>query len=430
MNSIELKSPEIHEILNRPPKGLVRWGSSLLFGLLLTFFTGSYLFQYPEVVNAKVTVTTTRPPVWLTARATATIRELHGKHLLPVTQGQLIAVLENPATTAHVLFLKAFLTDSSLYRLDTLTTTPRLFDRKLNLGDIQPYWTSVVNRFIDYYLLVSIDNPEHRKRVIQSELRMLNTKLKTLHHKLHDQERDYTIQQNHFRREKALSEKGIIAPEAFEQAEQELLSSQQSLNDIRLSVNSLMTEKNDLTLTLDDELMQHHKTRLAQEQAYYLALKELASAIETWEQTYLLISPLDGILTFPNNRNTLQQIQTGDKLFAVIPSNPGPLQAYLQFPATNYGKVQKGQTVRIFLDGYPYLEFGTLGATIHSISLMPDADSNYTAIAFLPDSLQTNYGKRIDLQGELSGTAQIRTKELRLIERIINPLKYLLKSQQ
>ncbi|MCL2511709.1 MAG: hypothetical protein FWF09_06630 [Bacteroidales bacterium] len=43
------------------------------------------------------------------------------------------------------------------------------------------------------------------------------------------------------------------------------------------------------------------------------------------------------------------------------------------------------------------------------------------------DNLTTNYGKTLDFSQEMSGTADVITEDLRLIERFFNPIKSLVK---
>lgn len=45
----------------------------------------------------------------------------------------------------------------------------------------------------------------------------------------------------------------------------------------------------------------------------------------------------------------------------------------------------------------------------------------------MPDSLMTNYGKRLDFMQEMPGTAEIVTGDLSLLDRILAPIKSALK---
>jgi len=72
------------------------------------------------------------------------------------------------------------------------------------------------------------------------------------------------------------------------------------------------------------------------------------------------------------------------------------------------------------------MELGLLRANIKSISLIPtktEKGSIYTAEVDIPDTLISNYGKQLRFSQEMTGTADIITDDIRLLERFLNPLK-------
>jgi HlyD family secretion protein len=427
--SIELMAPEVDDILSKPPQGLLRWGSGWVISILVLLVAGSYYVRFPEYVEATATITTARPPVWLTARVTSRIKELHADHLSPVKQGQLIAVLENPAMESHVLAIRERLNDSTLFNPDSLLSIPGYFETAQQLGEVQPYWSAVAGRFTDYYLSVRMDNTETRISSLKRELTLLQKNKLVLERRLANQQRSNNLQRNRLERDNELLEKGVIAMETFQESEQTWLAGQEAEEDCRIAIGESTLSMSQIRQTLEDETTGKAQRQLEKRQAYLSAVKEVQSAVERWVQTYLLISPADGRLTFPTPRSLHQQVVTGDRLFAVVPTDSTHLQVILHYPTHNSGKVKAGQSVRIFLDGYPHLEYGTINATIRSTALMPGTDSNYTAIALLPAPLTTTYGKHLDLNGELTGKARIDTRTYRLIERLFNPLRYLFSSQ-
>jgi hypothetical protein len=91
--------------------------------------------------------------------------------------------------------------------------------------------------------------------------------------------------------------------------------------------------------------------------------------------------------------------------------------------SANIGSVMPGQLVHIKLDRYSYTQFGIIMGTIQSVSTSTQ-DDNYLAVVDFPDKdkLITSYGKEIKLEFELKGSAEIVTGEVRLIQRIIQPL--------
>ena len=88
------------------------------------------------------------------------------------------------------------------------------------------------------------------------------------------------------------------------------------------------------------------------------------------------------------------------------------------------GKVRTGQKVNIKLTGYPYLEYGMVRGVITSKSLVPAGDSYIIEIT-LPDGLRTLYGNDLEFTQNMQGTAEILTDSLRLLQKVVNPFRYL-----
>jgi hypothetical protein len=72
------------------------------------------------------------------------------------------------------------------------------------------------------------------------------------------------------------------------------------------------------------------------------------------------------------------------------------------------------------------MEYGEVKATIHHTASLRGENNVFEAVAFLESPIKTNYGRAIFLKGELYGKARIQTDNLRLMERMIYPLKYLI----
>jgi hypothetical protein len=63
---------------------------------------------------------------------------------------------------------------------------------------------------------------------------------------------------------------------------------------------------------------------------------------------------------------------------------------------------------------------------VKNISLVPIAmqQGKFTMVEVeFPENLTTNYGKTLDFSQEMSGTAEIISEDLRLIERLLNPVR-------
>ncbi len=85
---------------------------------------------------------------------------------------------------------------------------------------------------------------------------------------------------------------------------------------------------------------------------------------------------------------------------------------------TNYAKVRIGQRVNLKFVSYPYLEYGIVEGVVSKIASVPTGDS-YVVEINLPNQLVSTYGKKLEFQQELCGTAEIITEDQRLLSRIL-----------
>lgn len=56
-NKISLRSEEVQEIMGEVPAKIVRWGTTIIFIIIIILIAGSYLFKYPEVINSDIEIT-------------------------------------------------------------------------------------------------------------------------------------------------------------------------------------------------------------------------------------------------------------------------------------------------------------------------------------------------------------------------------------
>jgi HlyD family secretion protein len=76
------------------------------------------------------------------------------------------------------------------------------------------------------------------------------------------------------------------------------------------------------------------------------------------------------------------------------------------------------------------MEYGMIKVEIAHISLVPidkENQKNFILEVIFPDSLVTNYGKTLEFSQEMTGTAEIITEDLRLLDRFLNPIKAVIK---
>lgn len=95
------------------------------------------------------------------------------------------------------------------------------------------------------------------------------------------------------------------------------------------------------------------------------------------------------------------------------------------------GKIKSGQKVILKFEEYPYLEYGFVQITLDEVELKmyqsDNADKSYFIDIPLSDSLITFSGNTILLIEGMSGVAEIITEDFSILDRILNPIKAVLK---
>lgn len=422
-NNIELRSNEVQEILSRPPRKLIRYGTSVVCGVLALLFIGSFFFNYPDMISGDVVITTENPPVWVNVRSTGFIKELNCTDKQLVNKGDILAIIENPAATEDIKKLTGIINMTAIN--DSIIKIPTdSFKHNFVLGEIQPNFSSFVQTYTDYKNFIQSNLIEQEKQLISKQISSRKAYISNLGKQLDNKQREYKIGLNTYTREKKLFDQKVIANYDLEKAEQSLLNIQQEIQRIQTSLAQEDVVSSQLSASYDKLDVQYVKEKYLLISNLKSSFDGLKSAIEQWHHDYALIAPLSGSVTFNNVWKQNQHVNAGDKVFAIVPDHPGKLIAKVQVPIGGSGKVVPGQKVNIKVVGYPYLEYGMIRGITKTISLVPN-NKNYMVEVSIDQNLVTTNKKQLRFTGELTGTADIITENRSLIERIFSPIKYI-----
>ena len=159
----------------------------------------------------------------------------------------------------------------------------------------------------------------------------------------------------------------------------------------------------------------------------------LKTGIEDWELSYVLRTPIDGKITFTNYWVENQNVAAGGVVFTVIPDEGLPMIGKALLPVARSGKVKQGQKVNIRLQNFPENEYGILRGTVQHISLVPLQSGEmayYSVEIALTNGLITTYKKELPWLSNMQGKADIVTEDLTLLERLVLPIKKILKENK
>ena len=93
----------------------------------------------------------------------------------------------------------------------------------------------------------------------------------------------------------------------------------------------------------------------------------------------------------------------------------------ISVPIKNLDKIKEGQIINIKFENYPSMEYGIIQLRINNLQTLQEVnnDSLYFFEIFLPDTLITSYGKRLNYIPRMRGKADIIVQDLRLIDKFI-----------
>jgi len=422
---IQIRSEEVQEILSFVPNWMIRWGMTLVFFIILILLFISWFVKYPDVITAEVVVTTKIPPEKIFSKTTGQIETILVENSGKVSKNTIIGVIENSANYKDVLLLKSI--------LDTITINKNNFVFPMDelpfllLGDITPNFSNFENNYSDYILNKKLKPYSSEFLANNLTLSEIRNRLDILRSQKDLNESELEFKQKDLNRSKILFEKGVISARDYESKQLEFTQYKRALKNMNASISQLKeaigNSKN--TIKSSEIRKTQDETRLLKK--VIQSLYQLKKSVKDWEQLYALKSSISGKVSYLSFWNENQTVNIGDLVFTIIPSENSDYIGKIKAPVQNSGKIKVGQSVNVRLSNYPDTEFGTLTGLVENISLFPDKEGYYLIDVSLDKELITSYNKKIEFQHEMSGSAEIITEDLRLIERFFYQMKDIFK---
>jgi hypothetical protein len=418
----ENHSDEVQEIMSFIPNRVIRWGLTVIFGVFAALVIGSYYFKSPEIIRAPMILTTKNPPVSLISKSTGKIDRLFAVDGQSVKEKENIALINNPTDFAHYLILKKELAECfKITDWDEQVFTYDLSEQ-LTLGELQQSYGPFLKSRNNFKHYLTQNFLPQKIGLVNKQIVKQEEYYQTLIRQKEIQQNDLVLSGKSFIRDSSLFQKRTTSEAEYDKSRQLFLSKKSSFIGFEATLKE--TESSILQMqSTRVELQMQHERELSE---FRLALDEskqnLENAIHQWEERFLVASPIQGKLTFTSIWSVNQEVKTGELIATVIPQEKSAIIAKAVIPPSGFGKVEVGQRVNLKLSGFPYMEFGMLKGNIRSVSLVPDA-KGYVAEIELSDGMTSSYRENLKFIQQMDGTAEIITKDMRLITRLINPLR-------
>jgi multidrug resistance efflux pump len=416
-----LYSEPIREIMDNPPGRILRWGTTVIFAIIFILLFFSWLIRYPEKIIAPIEITTINPPVTLVSKISGNIKYLYVNDRENVPAGKILAVMETTASLSETGLLEGI--------IDTMKNPDNILPSSLpdftELGEIQGYYGTFQKNLIDLHNFKTNDYYGSKIASLELEIKKLEEYIKRLNQKEKLYSENHDLEANKYRRDSALFYTNVISVNDLERSRQSLIRINIELQQVRLDQSAKSIE-----LAEKQQLVNDYRINRSEESGkYYSILEEsflnLKAQLKIWKNNYLLISPVTGMVSFTRFWNANQSVLKGEPVLTIIPDKAGEIIGRVNLKMDRSGKVNEGQLVFIKLSSYPYLEYGMLKGKVRKKSLIPSEDS-YIIEVSLPQGLTTLYGKKLEFSQNMQGTSEVITDDIRLLQKIFNPFRYLI----
>ena len=438
------RAEDVDELLAQMPGWPLRWGISLMFGIVLLLLGLAWFVKYPDVIKGKITITTNTPPATVVARIGGPIHLLAtDKTLLKANEA--FATIGGNTRYDDVMTLRQTL-DSFRVSMDKdrlLAGEVSLPDSP-ELGELQTPYNALLLRWKEWQALrVRGTSNQQRKGIVNEQIGGLDQVGERLYRQLELLEQEYALlRRTYINRYQPLQKSGSISVEQLEVKRDELITKSKAIEAARASI----AENDNRIIGLRSQKAEYDFDQTDRQLAARNSLRDaftgLLNAINTWETAYVLKTPIAGRLNYLNFMHENSILAAGQEVAGIVPSAyntkagmavPGIAGEYvgeLFIEPSGSGKVSVGQAVNITLSSFGKKEFGMLRgrvATVADISTTisgGDQPQNvYKLYVSLPKGLTTTVNKKLIFRYGMEGTAEVITKDIRVLERIFDSIR-------
>lgn len=418
-------SEPVQEIMGTIPSWTIRWGITVISAVFALIVIGCCIIKYPQTITSTISIISTNPPAQLESRYSGIIDTIAVVNGQTVQQGDLIALLRTPAEYEDILAAKSFVEQARDASPSEICDN-KLFDTSLALGSLQDKWTELSSLSREYVQYNNLDQIGKRRSLISDQIQKNKEYYDVLLQQRVLIERDTKLQQLSMQRDSVLWDEGLSAQAEYEASQQTYISKLNNLASFDANLKSTMLN----SLTLEQSLNELEIQRQAEENAFNLrfirTLSELQAQMANWLETYAVTAPFDGTVSLLDFWGPGQHVNVGDILASVVPDMEMTVEGRIKVSSVGFGRIEKGQTVNVRLNGFPYIEFGILKGVISKISQVPektpDGSVAYNVEVAFPHGLISTYHITFPFIHDMDGEAEVITQDQRLIAHFIEPI--------
>lgn len=416
---IEIRSDDVQEILGDTPSWLIRWGVTSVFTMVILILAGTWFIEYPDTIPTDVVLTTEAPPARIISRSSGRV-QLMVTDRARVKEGQVLGIVKNTAHTADMLAMINYLNSPDQGSKAFFEQLPD----SLQLGEVLNGYQSLLMAIKEQQQYEALDRYRLQLAYLKKRLQK-HQKLDTqLNHQQGIQRKEVQLAWNNFKRDSTLWSEGIESLLRYEASNAAYLQSERSFEQGAISITNNLMQIDELQSQLANLKLDEIENRRLLMATVGERLEQFKSQVENWKQQYLLVSPVEGNVTFTQYWQNGQFVNVNDEVMTVVPGK-GTFEARARLRPAGSGKVKAGNKVIIRFHDYPEQEYGKVHGVVEYLSLVP-RENNYIVNIRLSNGLMTSYQKELPFRQEMTGTAEIVTDDLKLIDKLFNNIRKLM----
>lgn len=418
---LDERSDFVKEVLETPPNSIISWGNTFFLAFVILILLLSWFIKYPDIVISEVVITTDNPPIYLATRTDGKIDSIFKSNKEFAKKNEWLAVIGSNANIKHIKMLDSILSEIKAINYD-LEELHDIDLPILDVGEIQSNYNSLLKAVMKFKHHENDGNFNTQSELNKLRVSQYNSLINGAIRDKQISEKELEVAKTDLDRNKTLLDKGVIAQLEYESKELRYLQAIKTVESNTSRIIQIRDQK--ASLLSQESNMEHNEgeSHLNSELDILEAIKLTELSYEEWVKKHVLVSTVSGQVNFLNYFTNNQYVKPSEKLISIIPKyNEHDYFGIAKMPILNSGKVKLGQKVNIKLLGFPENEYGMLLGRITNISDVPNEDF-YLVKINLTNALSTTFNKEITFKQNISGSAEIITEDLRLIERFVYTL--------
>jgi multidrug efflux pump subunit AcrA (membrane-fusion protein) len=282
-DNFRLRSDEVQEFISNRPNGIIRWGTTAFFFVLLIMGVVCWFIQYPDLVTTKARLNCINAPKEVITRTDGKLQTILVNNDDLVKAGTILAFMESIANPKAVNQIKIQIDSiASLISQNNTNEIIRFFPDYTNqkflreLGELQQPFQTFMQSFISFRDFISNGFYLRKRNMLQTDM----SNIQRLHGILLVQQnllnQDLSLTKQDFDANESLLKDKVISVMDYRSEKSKLIAKQLTLPQLNSAIVSNETQQNEKK----KEIAELENQIIVQKNSFIQALQTFSSQIE------------------------------------------------------------------------------------------------------------------------------------------------------